>query len=61
METLYTAREVARQLDISQSYVYLLVQMRKLTPSRTKPYLFSEEEVQRYKENHINHELGGIG
>ena len=58
METLYTAREVARQLQISQSYVYLLVQMRKLTPSRTDPYLFSEEEVQRYKEIHSDHGQG---
>ena len=61
METLYTAREVARQLDISQSYVYLLIKLKELIPSRAKPYLFSEEEVQRYKENHINHEEGGIG
>jgi len=55
METLYTAREVARQLQISQSYVYLLVQMKKLNPARAKPYLFSEGEVQRYKENHTDH------
>ena len=53
---LYTAREVARQLDISQSYVYLLIKLKELNPSRTKPYLFSEEEVQRYKENHSDHE-----
>ena len=48
---LYTAKEVADKLKVSRSWVYTLVQMARLTPTRKQPLLFTEDEVQRYINN----------
>jgi len=48
---LYSAKETAEQLGISQSYIYLLVDMGKLTPARENPLMFTQEEIERYKAN----------
>lgn len=48
---LYSAREAADRLGISQSYIYLLVQLKKLTPIRTTPLMFTEQELQRFADH----------
>ena len=53
---LYTVKETARQLRISASYVYLLIRLKELTPARVRPYLFTEEEIERYKEANKDHD-----
>ena len=54
---LYTAKEVAERLKVSRSWVYTLVLMNRLIPTRKQPLLFTEEEIQRY----LNHNQGGTG
>jgi len=53
---LYTAQEVATELKVSRSWVYTLVQMNRLSPERTRPLLFTQEEIERYKTNHNKEE-----
>ena len=53
---LYTAQEVATELKVSRSWVYTLVQMNRLTPARTRPLLFTQEEIERYKNDHNKEE-----
>jgi len=44
----YTAQEAANKLGVSRSWVYTLVQIRRLTPIKRHPLLFTEEEIDNY-------------
>ncbi len=48
MEKVYNVREFAKKLNISASYVYLLVRFNVIKPYKRRPLLFTDEEVRKY-------------
>ena len=56
---VYSIKEVAKLLNLSQSYIYILKDIGWIKVVKIGRFcLILKEEVQRYKENHINHEEG---
>jgi len=48
---LYSVREAAKQIGITRSYAYLLIQMRRLKAQRIgAQFVISDKEIERFKE-----------